>query len=136
MTAFVENADVLPSALFGDLERAEAFRARLEAINETDTLGFDWDVETGDHGGSELWLHNDESIDMEMAVEVCRILLELDENDAVYTAEWADTCSSPRIGEFGGGAVAFSRHGAEWMATGNVVRELTAKLKGRGGVNG
>lgn len=36
---------------------------------------------------------------------------------AIYTIEWAETCSRMRPGEFGGGACVISREGIEWMAT-------------------
>lgn len=86
-------------------------------------LGFRWEVESG-----QLWIAHDESLDIEAAVEVARVMLELDEND-IFAMEWASTCSKPRVGEFGGGAVAFSRHGAEWMNSSQMVTRLTRLLR-------
>lgn len=37
---------------------------------------------------------------------------------AIYTIEWAETCSRMRPGEFGGGACVISREGIRWQRTG------------------
>jgi hypothetical protein len=37
--------------------------------------------------------------------------------DAVFTLTWAETCSKPRVGEFGGGALVISREGVKAMNT-------------------
>jgi hypothetical protein len=106
--------------LFGDkMERVNTFLYR------RDWLGFDWDIE-----GPTVWFYSDESIDIEAAVTVAQILLDLDDNDEVFATEWADTCSRPRVGEFGGGAVAFNRHRAEYLSTSTAALELVKKVQG------
>jgi hypothetical protein len=72
--------------------------------------------------------YHDETIDMEQAISVAVLLLDLDGNDDSFVAEWALVCSRPITGAFGGGAVAFNRHGAEWAHSGDAVRACTAQL--------
>ena len=104
--------------------QAIAERLREERPDYGD-LGFDWAVEPT--GPSLIFSHN-ETIDMESAVMVAQIMLDLEDDSATYAATWADTCSRARIGEFGGGAVAFNRHRAIWRDAHSAARELVAQL--------
>lgn len=115
-----EDADTLHQC-FG--EKAEAVAKAMEERVDQGDLGFDWYVEDG-----KLGLCHDETIDMEAAVTVAQLLLDMDDNDTVYAATWADTCSKPRVDEFGGGAVVFDRHRAEWQATHATCEELRKRF--------
>jgi len=112
---------------FGD-KAAVVAKALAEQL-EQGALGFAWDLEGGTQGGT-LGLFHDETIDMEAAVTVAQLLLDLDDNDAVCSATWADTCSKPRVDEFGGGAVVFDRHRAEWQSTYTASEELRKRFGG------
>lgn len=104
------------------------YREWLEEAREAGYVGAEIEVED-----NEVWFHHYESINMTHAVAVARILLDLDENEDIFTAEWADTCSRARVGEFGGGAVAFSRHDEAWESTGGIARQLADELRKRRG---
>jgi len=41
--------------------------------------------------------------------------------------EWANTCSKPQLGAFGGGAVWITKEGFEWLSTNNWLEEHRAK---------
>lgn len=114
----------LEPAVFG--AKAAMIESRLRREFEQG-LGFQWEVEPV-CGTSRLWIAHEESIDMETAIDVAMAILELDENDEVYTAEWANTCDKPRVDEFGGGAVAFSRARSAWMNTSTAAGALMTKL--------
>jgi hypothetical protein len=128
--AFVEEGDnddiTLPHDLFG--VKADDWANRLDARREDHgALGFDWQVD-----GSDLYFSHNETIDMESAVLVAQFLLDLDDNDKTYAATWADTCSAPRVDEFGGGAVAFNRRESKWKTTYEMAAALAAALTGEG----
>lgn len=76
-----------------------------------------------------VWFSHDESIDMEWAVTLAQIVLFMNDDHRTYTAEWADTCSKPRLGEFSGGAVAFNRFASKWKTTADMARELAQSLE-------
>lgn len=102
----------------------------LDEFRENGYLGFRWDV-LGHAQTPTLWFSHDESIDMEAAAAVAMIILDLEGNDEVYAAEWANTCDKPRIGEFGGGTVVFNRHRSEWMSSSEAERILRQRFKER-----
>ncbi len=69
-------------------------------------VGFD-DSEPSKFYGVELekegvWLHGDESWDVNVAVDLIQAFLHRFNLDWVEELSYADTCSKPRIGEFGG----------------------------------
>lgn len=119
-----QEIDHLPSAFNAKHELS------LEEFREDGYLGFRWDV-LGHAPESTLWFSHDESINMESAVAVAMIVLELEGNDGVYAAEWANTCDKPRIGEFGGGTVVFNRHRSEWMSSSEAERILRQRFEER-----
>ena len=44
--------------------------------------------------------------------------------------EWAETCSKPRIGEFGGGAFVVSKEGSHYMNTGTWACKKIREVQG------
>ena len=61
-----------------------------------------------------IWVHSDESGTPEDVVEAFQQVMNELDFDVTTGFEWAVTCSKPRIGEFGGGCVVFSRYTADW----------------------
>ena len=49
--------------------------------------------------------------------------------DYVFSLEWANTCSKPRPGEFGGGAVIVTRNNTEWFTTGQWISRKVQQHK-------
>jgi hypothetical protein len=122
-----------------ELEKGHPLCEALPYWNEYQEAGFtlDMDLEEGC-----CWIHCDESGDTESVVNFLQGLLSRVANDAqkefgfvqpdkVELNEvgftWAMTCSSPRVGEFGGGAIKVFLNGGtvetdyidahEWLAT-------------------
>lgn len=121
---FYKDETPFPKDLFG-----EAAVAHLAAItNEIGGRCFDWEL-FEDSVSPWLALRHSDTIDMEQAVAVAQLILWLEQDARVYTAEWADTCSRARLNEFGGGAVAFTREQSEWLGTAQLAQQLASKLK-------
>ena len=52
-----------------------------------------------------LWLYSDEHGDLEQVAEFVRAFLARFRPNQCWSLTWSSTCSKPRIGEFGGGAL-------------------------------
>lgn len=59
---------------------------------------FCWKLEDGC-----LWLYSEENFDLDHLVLFVQALIHKFMPDHIFAMTWADTCSKPRIGEFGGG---------------------------------
>lgn len=97
----------------------------LEVLNDGGGLGFAWERQEAG-----IWIGHEESIDLEKAIAVAQILLRLDGSDEEVGFEWAYTCSAPRIGEFGGGCVLFTKSHAEWSSTAEMLRKMSDRREG------
>ena len=64
-----------------------------------------------------LWLYAEESANIETAVRFLQDFLARWRPADVLGFEWAHTCSSPRLGEFGGGAAVVTANYIKWMNT-------------------
>jgi hypothetical protein len=80
--------------------------------DDEDFLGYDAEV---DNDG--LWIHADESGQPEHVVPLVQEFLRRFRPQGHVGFEWADTCSSPRLDQFGGGACLITVHDAKWMAS-------------------
>lgn len=120
-----DGAIPLPASEFGD--KVAAVEEKLATLDSPGWIGCQWKVASHD-GGHFLWMAHDESIDLEVVVVIAQIMLELDDNDATFTLEWASICDKPRVGEFCGGAVAMNRHDTAWMNTGAAAAKLCQQL--------
>lgn len=94
-----------------------------KAIVDESEMGFQWELLDG-----QLVFYQMDFINMEQAVAVAQLMLDLEDDDNIYTAEWSISCSKARPGEFGGGAVAFNRRNAEWLDTGRAARLCSERL--------
>jgi hypothetical protein len=74
-----------------------------------------------------LWLHHDESIDLEQLEELVSELLDALEIDLPFICTWASTCSKPRLDAFGGGGFRAQRgKPTYWMSTEDLLNEPSA----------
>lgn len=99
----------------GKLKRArkiiEYKIAKLKADDEWGYGATDVDVES-----KGVWFHAEESGDIDQVEAIARVLVEELEIDEPFVCSWAYTCSSPRIDEFGGGAMLIRRgHDTLWV---------------------
>ncbi len=105
--------------------QADAIIKRVKAKIEAEDEYFGVCVEL-EHRG--VWLYADEHGDTDHLEALVRALVEELEIDEPFTCAWSYTCSKPRIGEFGGGAMVV-RRGYEtlWADAESAVDEMDRK---------
>ena len=115
----------------GKIEQARAIIVREIEGDPEGYAGFQYEIEpTG------IWFHGDDSIDVDqVAAVVCALIEEL-EIDETFYCSWAYTCSSPRIGEFGGGSFAVFRDplgfaSTVWVDADSECRRKVAEIQDR-----
>ena len=80
---------------------------------------FDWKIENG-----YLWVYSEESGNLDnLAVFVQGFLAKFDPK-GWFQIEWAATCSAPRLGSFGGGAMLVTAKQIRVMSTAQVASRL------------
>jgi hypothetical protein len=91
--------------ILGDTDKREQMLTdagiKLDAIDVDDWPGFAWEI---DFKG-ELWLYAEEYGNVSHAGEFIRAFLARFRPADCWELTWAETCSKPRVGEFGGGAL-------------------------------
>lgn len=96
---------VLPK---GREEEAVKIATRVaEEMEKEDYCGTDWAVE-----GTEqpyVWFSAEESGNVEHAEQIAKAVIEEMKLDKPFVLSWANTCSKPRLDEFGGGAFVVQR---------------------------
>ncbi|WP_166297126.1 hypothetical protein [Bradyrhizobium sp. 2S1] len=96
-----------------------------EEIFDGDDLAFTIaDADRVEGEPHKVWLRFDESGDIEMTALILGFaMLTMSEVPDRQGFTWAETCSRPRIGEFGGGACLICRSGVKWMHTSEWLEE-------------
>lgn len=75
----------------------------------------DWELDENDN---RVWFHGDgEAIDVDSAASVLQRFLIACIPQGCISFTWAETCSKPRIGEFGGGACFITAQNIKWLST-------------------
>lgn len=74
--------------------------------------GFKIDVRDAENT---IYISDEESMDVERAVEFVQAILQHDKSKDVVFFEWANTSSRPLLDGYGGGAVVVSADDAEWI---------------------
>jgi hypothetical protein len=77
-------------------------------------LDFECEVSEQRDGTYSAWIHADEYGNPEQVGSFIEEFLATFNKDDEFTMTWAYTCSKPRIGEFGGGAMIVTKYGAEF----------------------
>jgi hypothetical protein len=112
---------VLPKAALDEIERRYQDWEEDEATPDHDDEyygGWTLHREAEDH----LWCYSEESAHMEQLADYVQAVLEkFDLPDKVGWA-WAETCSKPRLDEFGGGAVVVTKDQQYWTTTWDFLR--------------
>jgi hypothetical protein len=72
-------------------------------------------------------LYAEESGDIEYTTSLLQAFLKEFGIPTIVSFEWAETCSQPRPGQFGGGAVVVSKDAIDSISTGEVRVELEKK---------
>jgi hypothetical protein len=86
---------------------------------------FEWEIENENQS---LWLHCDYHCDFDHIIWFMQSLLKKFMPTKIFTLTNAETCSKPRIGEFGGGWLVVSasevKNGNTWEACEKAVEEI------------
>ena len=90
----------------------------LEEIAENDEafgcLGFNYEF-SGVGDNFALWFYSDEWAEFTYLEQLIKEFLTKFRPTETFSITWAATCSKPRIGEFGGGAMVISAADAQWL---------------------
>ena len=90
------------------IERAREIVAReIARLEEDDECGYCGTLAEVESDG--VWFHVEESGNTDHVEAIARALVEELEIDEPFVCSWAYTCSSPRVDEFGGGALLIRR---------------------------
>ncbi len=106
--AFVDVHGRDAGPLFSELH---ALYARGDAFPE-----FDWRVEDDPVHGRRLRVWSDTFGNADHVVDLVTAFLARFRPAAVFTLAWVETCSAPRPGAFGGGAIVVTATGREYLA--------------------
>ena len=114
-----------------DGEVPEEFHEAFPDFSEWGSLDFDWEID----GENQLWIHTDDGMgNPSMVADLLQYYLKKFDPKAHVSFEFAETCSKPKLDEFGGGAVVISMDEMWWMSTGQWAAEKIDEIqKGFGG---
>ena len=84
----------------------------------------DWEME-----GNCVWFHGDEYIDVDLASDIIQRFLKECRPDGSIGFTWAETCSKPRLNEFGGGACFITADKIEWISAHDWLKNKREELK-------
>ncbi len=105
---------------------SKEFGVELASTYEADYFpGFS--VEFSDDESS-VSLYTDDSGNIENCVSVIQAFLKKFRPDSFFSIQWADTCSRPRVGEFGGGAAFITANNVEYFSTSSWVNNMYNKF--------
>ncbi len=89
-----------------------------------------FDVCSTDRGRDKrhLYLFSDENVDLELLADgLSRYQVKYLDISEYIKVQWAETCSKPRVGEFGGGAFICHNGLVNWMTTSEWVENFDPK---------
>lgn len=90
-----------------------------------ETMGdFQFNIEMGD-----AYVFSDESGNVDHAADFVQEFLKKFRPDSCFHIEWAATCSLPRAGEFGGGAIFITAKKMTWFNSSTFVEEELKKFE-------
>ena len=99
---------------------------------EWDALGFEYSFHD-DHDpkgwGRHLWVYTEESGGPDNVAWLARKFLKKFRPDQCWSLTYSTTCSKPRVGEFGGGAVFVTANTIRWENTYDFVEDQRAALR-------
>lgn len=86
-----------------------------------------------DEDGSQynLWFHSDEYGNAEHVAGIVQAFFKYmrPKGRDIFTLTWADTCSSSRVGQFGGGALVVTKKRVCWLNTWDWVSQRVKRLR-------
>jgi hypothetical protein len=98
---------------------------------EADSCGFEYEF-CEDPGDLHLWIYTEESGTVEHVAHLVQKFLKRFQPDQCWSLTYATTCSKPRAGEFGGGAVFVTADAIRWQDAYEFVEQERAAFKQNG----
>jgi hypothetical protein len=103
-------------------------------------LGFQFDFhddhDTPDGWGRHLWLYAEDGGEPNHAAWLVRKFLRRFRPDQCWSLTWSTSCSKPRVGEFGGGAVFVTATAIRWQNAYDFVERLREVFSARAAAGG
>ena len=112
-----------------DWEGYRVFRSRNSADDEYTDFEFSFDK--NDDGSRDLWLYATESGSPEQVAFLVQQFLRRFRPEQCWSLTYAETCSKPRIGEFGGGAVFVTAGHVDFANARDFIEEQRARFAAR-----
>ncbi len=100
-------------------------------------VGFEYEFSQDDRDeewGQHLWLHADESGTVDRVAHLVQKFLKAFRPDESWSLTWAVSCSKPRVGEFGGGAVFVTAEEIIWQDAYELAADRQSALRRRGDI--
>jgi hypothetical protein len=96
-------------------------------------VGFDYSFseEVDENWGQHLWIHSEEHGYVDRVAHLVQKFLRMFRPDACWSLTYAGTCSKPRVGDFGGGAVFVTAADIKYFNTWEFVEKEEKRHKGK-----
>lgn len=118
-----------PNAL-DDLERRLYSLDVDISLDDESWPNFDYRIsDTENNGLKDFWVHSDEYGNLNNLVAVVEALINKFRKDYIFTLTFAETCSRPRVSQFGGGAVVVTAAETYWFSTYSWVEQKVKEIK-------
>lgn len=122
------------SELPEDLSADDADRVCARAFRDFDTdeeLGFEYEFRSDPELGQHLWLCADEWGSPFVVAHLVQMFLRQFRPHASWSLTYSSSCSKPRIGEFGGGAIFVTAETSECFEVGDFLQQQRAAFEAR-----
>ena len=91
--------------------------------------GFEYSFSKDEDWGRHLWLYTEQWGYVERVAHLVQKFLKKFRPGQCWSLTWATTCSKPRVGQFGGGAVFVTAAEIKWQITDDFVEEQTKAFR-------
>lgn len=125
------SEDDLPEDLTPDKADRICARAFRDLDNDDEELGFGYEFRSDPELGQHLWLYADESGCPDLVAYLVQKFLRQFRPGACWSLTYSASCSKPRIGEFGGGALFVTAETIESFEVGDFLAQRRAALEAR-----
>ena len=99
-----------------------------EAEEDDDSICEDFAI---DRDQRQVWFHPDESGNAYAVAKTVQLFLKEHRPEDCFYLQWAEFCSKPRVGEFGGGAVFVTAHQIVWHTAEEWLQKMQTEFAGR-----
>jgi hypothetical protein len=112
-------------------ERDPNFECPAWYDRDAEGCGFDYNL---DKKARSLHVYSEENGNLDSLVDFLQEFINRFRPEMLFVITWAETCSKPRIGQFGGGAVVIHRDGARWLTAWAWAREQIEEINALKGI--